>query len=67
MLHLSQLTQDQLIWVILQATVDNFTIDWYNNVQYHTPADLLPFGITAKIAYAPDLDDTSNQAITQVL
>ena len=41
------------------ATVDNFTIDSYNNVQYHTPADLLPFGITAKIAYAPDLDDTA--------
>jgi hypothetical protein len=38
------------------ATVDNYTIDSYNNVQYHTPADLLPFGITAKIAYAPDLD-----------
>ena len=32
------------------ATVDNYTIDSYNNVQYHTPADLLPFGITAKIA-----------------
>jgi len=38
------------------ATSDNFTIDSYNNVQYHTPADLLPFGITGKIAYAPDLD-----------
>ena len=35
---------------------DNFTIDSYNNLQYHTPADLLPFGLTAKIAYAPDLD-----------
>jgi hypothetical protein len=42
------------------ATVDNFTIDAYNNIQYHTPADLLPFGITAKIAYATDLDDTNN-------
>ena len=41
------------------ATEDNFTIDSYNNVQYHTPADLLPFGISAKIAYAPDLTDTS--------
>jgi hypothetical protein len=37
------------------ATSDNYTIDSYNNVQYHTPADLLPFGITAKIAYATDL------------
>jgi hypothetical protein len=35
---------------------DNYTIDAYNNMQYHTPADLLPFGITGKVAYAPDLD-----------
>ena len=41
------------------ATVDNYTIDAYNNVQYHTPADLLPFGISAKIAYAPDLSDVA--------
>ncbi len=38
------------------ATVDNYTIDAYNNIQYHTPADMLPFGITAKIAYATGLD-----------
>jgi hypothetical protein len=38
------------------GTSDNFTIDSYNNVQYHTPADLLPFGITGKIAYATGLD-----------
>ena len=42
------------------TTSDNYTIDGYANVQYHTPADMLPFGITAKIAYAPDLDDTMN-------
>ena len=44
------------------ATVDNYTIDSYNNVQYHTPADLLPFGITAKVAYATDLTDTAPAA-----
>ena len=38
------------------ATSDNYTIDAYNNVQYHMPADMLPFGIVGKIAYAPDLD-----------
>ena len=27
------------------GTGDNYTIDAYNNVQYHMPADLLPFGI----------------------
>jgi hypothetical protein len=26
----------------------------YNNVQYHTPAGLLPFGIAAKVAYVPN-------------
>ena len=26
----------------------------YNNVQYHTPAGLLPFGITAKVGYVPN-------------
>jgi hypothetical protein len=29
-------------------------------VQYHTPAGLLPLGISAKIAYAPGLDGTNN-------
>ena len=38
------------------GVVDNFTIDAYNNVQYHTPADLIPFGGSFKIAYAPDLE-----------
>ena len=38
------------------ATSDNYTIDAYNNIQYHTPADMLPFGITAKVAYATGLD-----------
>ena len=38
------------------GAVDNFTIDAYNNLQYHTPADLIPFGGSLKIAYAPDLD-----------
>ena len=42
------------------GTYDNYTIDSYNNFQYHTPADLLPFGVTAKIAHAPDLDTTNN-------
>jgi hypothetical protein len=41
------------------ATEDNFTIDSYNNLQYHTPADLLPFGTSFKIAYAPNTSDTA--------
>jgi hypothetical protein len=27
------------------------------NVQYHVPADLLPYGITAKVGYAPNMTD----------
>jgi hypothetical protein len=42
------------------ATSDNFTIDSYNNMQYHTPAGLLPFEVQAKVAYAPGLDGSIN-------
>ena len=41
------------------GTADNYTIDSYNNVQYHMPADLLPFGIVGKIAYATNTADTA--------
>ena len=41
------------------GTSDNYTIDAYNNVQYHMPADLLPFGIVGKIAYATNTTDTA--------
>ena len=41
------------------GTSDNYTIDSYNNVQYHMPADLLPFGIVGKIAYATNTTDTA--------
>ena len=29
----------------------------YPNIQYHLPADLLPFGLGAKVGYAPNLQD----------
>lgn len=31
-------------------------ISSYNNLQYHTPADLLPFGIVVKAAHSPNAD-----------
>jgi len=34
----------------------------YHNIQYHTPADLLPFGIAAKVGYAPNLANTTTTA-----
>ena len=35
-------------------------IDSYNNLQYHTPAGLLPFGISGKVAYSPSSDKGKN-------
>ena len=32
------------------------------NVQYHIPADLLPYGITAKVGYAPNMTDGSGNS-----
>ena len=37
-------------------------IDSYNNLQYHTPAGLLPFGISGKVAYSPSSDTGKNSA-----
>lgn len=34
----------------------------YPNVQYHLPADLLPFGIGAKVGFAPNLSDGDNNS-----
>ena len=36
-----------------EGMFDTFDIDGYDNVQYHTPAGLLPFGTAIKLAYAP--------------
>ena len=40
----------------LSPISDNFSISSYNNFQYHTAADMIPFGGMFKIGYAPDLD-----------
>ena len=37
-------------------------IDGANNIQYHTPAGLLPFGTTVKLAYAPSKGDGVSSA-----
>tara|TARA_B100001057_G_scaffold492258_1_gene584320 strand:- start:94 stop:1164 length:1071 start_codon:yes stop_codon:yes gene_type:complete len=34
-------------------------IDGETNIQYHTPADLLPFGTTFKVGYQPNKGDTT--------
>jgi len=42
-----------------EGMYDTYDIDGYNNIQYHTPAGLLPYGISFKVAHAP-----SGQATT---
>ena len=42
-----------------EAMFDTFDIDGYDNLQYHTPAGMIPFGITAKIGYAPSANATA--------
>jgi len=37
-----------------EAMTDTFDIDGFDNIQYHSPADLLPFGVTFKIGHAPN-------------
>jgi len=36
-----------------------YDVSTYSNIQYHTPADLLPFGITAKVGYVPNMSATT--------
>jgi hypothetical protein len=38
----------------VEGMVGEHAIDDMNNVQYHTPAGLLPFGLSVKVGYAPD-------------
>ena len=36
-----------------------YDVDGYGNIQYHSPADALPFGAQIKIGYVPDMNDTT--------
>ncbi len=36
------------------------SISSYNNIQYHTPADMLPFGLKVEVGFAPEDDGTIN-------
>ena len=39
------------------ASAWGFDVSSHPNVQYHLPADLLPYGITVKVGYAPNTAD----------
>jgi len=41
------------------AFVHSYDVDGYSNIQYHSPADLLPFGLQAKIGYVPNMSATT--------
>ena len=36
-----------------------YDVDGYSNIQYHTPAGMLPFGSQIKLGYVPDMNDTT--------
>ena len=36
-----------------------YNVDGYSNIQYHTPADMLPFGIALKVGYVPNMSATT--------
>jgi hypothetical protein len=38
------------------AVIDPVGVGDYNNLQYHTPAGLIPFGTVFKVAYSPSAD-----------
>ena len=39
-----------------------YDVDGYNNIQYHTAADMLPFGAKIKLAYVPNMTTGMNSA-----
>ena len=42
--------------------LDSFNLSSRNTLQYHTAADMLPFGLNAKIAYAPSMAAGTNNS-----
>jgi hypothetical protein len=45
-----------------EGMFDTFDLSGLNTLQYHMPADLLPFGIVGKIAYAPSTTAGANNS-----
>ena len=39
-----------------------YDVDGYGNIQYHSPADALPFGAQIKLGYVPDMNDTAQMS-----
>jgi hypothetical protein len=43
-----------------EGMVDSWDISGQNTLQYHTPADMLPFGVAFKVAHAPTMGASIN-------
>ena len=39
-----------------------YDVDGYSNIQYHTPAGMLPYGAQIKLGYVPDMNDTTQMS-----
>ena len=50
---------DHASTMTVQAGLD---VSSHPNIQYHLPADLLPFGMAAKVGYAPNMTDASGNS-----
>ena len=46
-----------------EGMIEEHSIGDMRNVQYHTPAGLLPFGLSLKLAYAPDTSSSDTAAL----
>jgi len=44
-------------WGSTMTVTAGLDVSSHPNIQYHFPADLLPFGMSAKVGYAPDMSD----------
>ena len=48
-----------------EGMVEEHSIGDMNNIQYHLPAGVLPFGIGLKVAYAPDTTADQNASVNK--
>ena len=49
-------------WGSTMTVEAGLDVSSHPNVQYHLPADLLPFGMTVKVGYAPNMADGSGNS-----
>tara|TARA_B100000900_G_scaffold391921_1_gene386948 strand:- start:384 stop:1472 length:1089 start_codon:yes stop_codon:yes gene_type:complete len=50
-----------------EGMFEEWSVGDANNVSYHLPADMLPFGIAASVAYAPSTVADANQSVNNLV